>query len=51
MNDDRWPAIKKALTSDSAKVRAAAKVARNWRLRKRLPRITKLAHELGLIDD
>lgn len=34
----------------SIRHRAALQVAYNWRIRHRLPLITKLANELGLLD-
>lgn len=36
--------------TDTARYRAAAIVAGNWRIRKRLPHITNLAIQLGLIN-
>lgn len=35
----------------NSKVAACNIVALNWRIRKRLPRITRLAVELGIVKD
>ena len=43
--------IARKLATDRPRILAAKAVAANWRLRKRLPCITSLARELGLIKE